>query len=68
MLGGVAGLEDALARGEVTDFNLSAEDSKFVIIEQFKEGNVAKLIGIAGHRVSRLGAERSGCGGLVVRR
>ena len=52
--GGIAGFEDALARGEVADFDLSGKDGGFVVVEQFKEGNVAEFFGVAGHmRASR---------------
>ena len=47
--GGIAGFEDALARGEVADFDLSGENGGLVVVEQFKQGNVAEFFRVAGH-------------------
>jgi hypothetical protein len=46
---GIAGFEDALARREVADFDLSGEYSGLIIIEEFEKRDVAEFFGIAGH-------------------
>jgi len=45
----VADFEDALAGGELLEVNLGGENGEFVVVEQFKEGDVFQLIGVAGH-------------------
>src|ERR1700678_3797858 len=59
-VGSVAGLAefvDALARGEIAQFDLRGEYAELVVVEQREEGNVAEFSCVAGHK--GLKAERS---------
>jgi hypothetical protein len=51
MLSRVAHPEDALAWGKSRNLHMRRQDLCFVVVQQFKEGNVSQFIGIAGHLV-----------------
>jgi hypothetical protein len=46
---GFADLEDALARGELSYFDVGGEDGGFFFVEEFEQRNVFQLLWIAGH-------------------
>ena len=41
MLGGIAGLEDALARRKSPDLHLRSQNPRFIVVEELEQGDVS---------------------------